>query len=56
MEDNKLKSSVEVAFNKLKTYVEKEKFKGAKYKSNPSTLKTFSKTAFDEACHYIGLI
>jgi hypothetical protein len=28
MEDNKLKSSVEVAFNKLKTYVEKEKFKG----------------------------
>jgi hypothetical protein len=35
---------------------EKEKFKGAKYKSDPKTLKMFSKDKFDEACHYIGLI
>ena len=35
---------------------EKVKLKGAKYKSDPSTLKTFSKTSFDEACHYVGLI
>jgi hypothetical protein len=35
---------------------EKEKFKGAKYKSDHKTLKTFTKDQFDEACHYIGLI
>jgi hypothetical protein len=34
---------------------EKEKLKGAKYKSDPKTLKTFNKDAFDEACAYIGL-
>jgi hypothetical protein len=34
---------------------EKEKLKGAKYKSDPKTLKTFNKEAFDEACAYIGL-
>jgi hypothetical protein len=35
---------------------EKEKFKGAKFKSDPKTLKTFDKKSFDEACAYIGLI
>ena len=35
---------------------EKAKLKGAAYKSDPKTLKTFSKDQFDEACHYIGLI
>ena len=35
---------------------EKEKFKGATHKSDPKTLKMFSKEQFDEACHYIGLI
>ena len=35
---------------------EKEKFKGATHKSDPKTLKTFTKDQFDEACHYIGLI
>jgi hypothetical protein len=35
---------------------EKEKFKGAKFKSDPKTLKTFDKTSFDEACAYIGLL
>jgi len=35
---------------------EKEKLKGAAYKSDPKTLKTFDKKSFDEACHYIGLI
>ena len=35
---------------------EKEKFKGAKYKSDPKTLKMFDKKSFDEACSYIGLI
>ena len=35
---------------------EKTKLKGAAYKSDPKTLKTFSKDQFDEACHYIGLI
>lgn len=35
---------------------EKEKLKGATHKSDPKTLKTFNKTSFDEACHYIGLI
>ena len=35
---------------------EKEKFKGAKFKSDPKTLKIFNKSAFDEACNYIGLI
>jgi hypothetical protein len=34
---------------------EKEKLKGVKYKSDPKTLKTFGKDAFDEACNYIGL-
>lgn len=38
------------------TEEEKIKFKGAEYKSDPKTLKTFNKTSFDEACHYIGLI
>jgi|688.fasta_scaffold359849_2 hypothetical protein len=35
---------------------EKEKFKGAKFKSDPKTLKMFDKKSFDEACAYIGLI
>jgi len=35
---------------------EKEKFKGAKFKSDPKTLKMFDKKSFDEACSYIGLI
>jgi len=35
---------------------EKEKLKGAQYKSDPKTLKTFDKKSFDEACAYIGLI
>jgi hypothetical protein len=35
---------------------EKEKLKGAKFKSDPKTLKMFDKNNFDEACHYIGLI
>jgi len=35
---------------------EKEKLKGATHKSDPKTLKTFTKDQFDEACHYIGLI
>lgn len=35
---------------------EKEKFKGATHKSDPKSLKTFTKDQFDEACHYIGLI
>jgi hypothetical protein len=35
---------------------EKEKLKGAKYKSDPKTLKMFNKQSFDEACAYIGLI
>lgn len=35
---------------------EKEKLKGATHKSDPKTLKMFDKNAFDEACHYIGLI
>ena len=35
---------------------EKEKMKGAKYKSDSKTLLSFSKDGFDEACHYIGLI
>lgn len=34
---------------------EKEKLKGAQYKSDPKTLKTFNKESFDEACAYIGL-
>jgi len=38
------------------TNEEKEKLKGAKYKSNPSTLRTFREDQFDEACAYIGLI
>lgn len=38
------------------TEEEKEKLKGATHKSDPKTLKTFSKDQFDEACHYIGLI
>lgn len=38
------------------TEEEKQKFKGATHKSDPSTLKTFDKSSFDEACHYIGLI
>jgi hypothetical protein len=38
------------------TEEEKEKFKGAKFKSDSKTLKTFDKKAFDEACAYIGLI
>ena len=45
-------------FDKLgkKINEEKEKLKGANYKSDPKTLKTFSRDQFDEACHYIGLI
>lgn len=35
---------------------EKEKLKGAKYKSDPKTLKMFDRKAFDEAVNYIGLI
>lgn len=35
---------------------EKEKFKGAKFKSDPKTLKMFDQKSFDEACAYIGLI
>jgi len=35
---------------------EKEKLKGAKYKSDPKTLKMFDKKSFDEAVNYIGLI
>jgi hypothetical protein len=35
---------------------EKEKLKGAKYKSDPKTLKMFGKDQFDEAVNYIGLI
>jgi len=35
---------------------EKEKFKGAKFKSDPKTLKTFSKDQFDDAVNYLGLI
>lgn len=35
---------------------EKEKFKGAKFKSDPKTLVMFGKDQFDEACHYVGLI
>ena len=35
---------------------EKEKFKGAKFKSDPKTLKMFNQKSFDEACAYIGLI
>lgn len=38
------------------TEEEKEKFKGAKFKSDPKTLKTFDKKAFDEACAHIGLL
>ena len=38
------------------TEEEQTKLKGALYKSDPSTLKTFDKSAFDEACHYVGLI
>lgn len=38
------------------TEEEKEKLKGATHKSDPKTLKTFTKDQFDEACHYIGLI
>ena len=37
------------------TNEEKEKLKGATHKSDPKTLKTFTKDQFDEACHYIGL-
>jgi len=35
---------------------EKVKMKGAPYKSDPTTLKTFDQKSFDEACAYIGLI
>ena len=35
---------------------EKEKLKGALYKSDPKTLKMFGKNEFDEAINYIGLI
>jgi len=35
---------------------EKEKFKGAKFKSDPKTLKMFDKKSFDETCAYIELI
>jgi hypothetical protein len=35
---------------------EKIKLKGAPYKSDPKTLKTFDRKSFDEACAYIGLI
>jgi len=35
---------------------EKQKLKGATHKSDPKTLKTFTKDQFDEACHYINLI
>lgn len=35
---------------------EKEKFKGAKFKSDPKTLRTFSKDQFDDAVNYLGLI
>lgn len=35
---------------------EKEKMKGATYKSDPKTLKMFDQKSFDDACHYIGLI
>ena len=38
------------------TEEEKQKLKGATHKSDPKTLKTFTKDQFDEACHYIGLI
>lgn len=38
------------------TEEEKQKLKGATHKSDPKTLKTFTKEQFDEACHYIGLI
>lgn len=38
------------------TEEEKQKLKGAAYKSDPKTLKTFDKKSFDEACHYVGLI
>lgn len=38
------------------TEEEKEKLKGATHKSDPKTLKMFDQNAFDEACHYIGLI
>ena len=35
---------------------EKVKLKGAPYKSDPKTLKTFDRKSFDEACAYIGLL
>jgi hypothetical protein len=35
---------------------EKTKLKGAPYKSDPKTLKTFDRKSFDEACAYIGLL
>lgn len=35
---------------------EKTKLKGAPYKSDPTTLKTFPQDQFDEAVAYIGLI
>lgn len=38
------------------TEEEKEKLKGAIYKSDPKTLKMFDQKSFDEACAYIGLI
>jgi hypothetical protein len=38
------------------TEEEKQKLKGAAYKSDHKTLKTFDQKSFDEACHYIGLI
>jgi hypothetical protein len=38
------------------TEEEKQKLKGATHKSDPKTLKTFTKDQFDEACHYVGLI
>jgi ribosomal protein L37AE/L43A len=34
---------------------EKDKLKGAKYKSDPKTLKMFNQKSFDEACAYVGL-
>ena len=38
------------------TEEEKEKLKGAKYKSDPKTLKMFDQKSFDDAVNYIGLI
>jgi len=38
------------------TEEEKEKMKGATHKSDPKTLKMFTKDQFDEAVAYIGLI